>query len=102
MTKSELISQISERCSVMTKKQVEFIVNNVFSAIKLALNNDDKVEIRGFGSFRLRHKPAKVGRNPKTGEKISLLASRVPCFRPGKELKEQLLKNNAGIHESSL
>ena len=99
MTKSELISQISESCELMTKRQVEFIVNNVFSTIKLALHHDDRVEIRGFGSFRLRDKPAKSGRNPKTGEKIDLSASRIPYFRPGKELKEHLLKNETEIRQ---
>ncbi len=92
MTKSELISRLSERCGMMTKKQIEFIINNVFSTIKSALKADDKVEIRGFGSFRVRQKYAKSGRNPKTGEKIDVPACRVPCFRPGKEIKEQLLK----------
>ena len=92
MTKSELISQLSERYDKMTKKQIEFIVNNLFSAIRSALKDKGKVEIRGFGSFRVRNKIAKSGRNPKTGEKIDIPACKVPFFRPGKELKEQLLK----------
>ena len=100
MTKSELISRISERCGIMTKKQVEFLINSVFSAVRSALKNNDKVEIRGFGSFRLRNKAAKSGRNPKTGEKIDLSACSVPFFRPGKELKEQLLKNETEIRRN--
>ena len=83
----------------MTKKQVEFITNNIFSIVRSALKDGDKVEIRGFGSFRLRRKAAKSGRNPKTGEKIDIPDSIVPYFRPGKELKEQLLKNNEKIRE---
>jgi len=101
MTKSELISQIFEGCGIMTKKQVEYLVNNVFSTIRTALKNDDTVEIRGFGSFRLRHKNAKSGRNPKTGAKIDISSSRVPYFRPGKELREQLIKNDVKISGKS-
>jgi integration host factor subunit beta len=76
----------------MSKKQVEFIVNNVFTSIKSALVNDEKVEIRGFGSFKVRKKPSKQVRNPKTGERMMIGESSVPCFRPGKEIKEELIK----------
>lgn len=91
MTKSELIAQIAQNCGVMTKGQVEFIVNNVFSTIGMALSREEKVEIRGFGSFRVRNKKSKTGRNPKTGEKVEIDSCKVPYFRPGQEIKEQLL-----------
>jgi integration host factor subunit beta len=92
MTKSELNAVISGKCNTMTKKQVEFVVNNVFSSIKEALANYEKVEIRGFVIFRVRHKPSKEVRNPKTGERIMIDEYGVPSFRPGKEIKEELLK----------
>ena len=79
MTKSELIENISAQNTNLTKKQVEFIVNGVFSSIKDALRNDDKVEIRGFG-------------NPKTGDKVDVPSKKVPYFKPGKEIKELLIK----------
>lgn len=91
MTKSELIEKLSEEYPKMTKKQIEFIVNGVFSSIKDTLKNGGKVEIRGFGSFKVREKSAKTGRNPKTGEKVEVPAKKVPYFKPGKEIKEQLI-----------
>ncbi|MBZ4642702.1 MAG: integration host factor subunit beta [Deferribacteres bacterium] len=91
MTKSELIEKLSLEYPEMTKKQVEFIVNGVFSSIKDTLKNGGKVEIRGFGSFKVRQKSAKTGRNPKTGEKVQVPAKKIPYFKPGKEIKEQLI-----------
>jgi len=92
MTKSELIEVISTQNQELTKKQVEFIVNGVFSSIKDALKTGDKVEIRGFGSFKIREKNSKVGRNPKTGDKVEVPSKNVPYFKPGKEIKELLIK----------
>lgn len=92
MTKSELIEKISVQNEELTKKQVEFIVNGVFSSIKDALKTGDKVEIRGFGSFKIREKNSKVGRNPKTGDKVEVPSKNVPYFKPGKEIKELLIK----------
>ncbi|PLX69816.1 MAG: integration host factor subunit beta [Denitrovibrio sp.] len=92
MTKSELIEVIATQNQDLTKKQVEFIVNGVFSSIKDALNTGDKVEIRGFGSFKIREKNSKVGRNPKTGDKVEVPSKNVPYFKPGKEIKELLIK----------
>jgi integration host factor subunit beta len=92
MTKSELIEVISTQNPDLTKKQVEFIVNGVFSSIKDALNSGDKVEIRGFGSFKIREKNSKLGRNPKTGDKVDVPSKNVPYFKPGKEIKELLIK----------
>jgi len=92
MTKSELIEVIATQNQDLTKKQVEFIVNGVFSSVKDALNTGDKVEIRGFGSFKIREKNSKVGRNPKTGDKVEVPSKNVPYFKPGKEIKELLIK----------
>lgn len=92
MTKSELIEVISTQNQELTKKQVEFIVNGVFSSVKDALKSGDKVEIRGFGSFKIREKNSKTGRNPKTGDKVEVPSKNVPYFKPGKEIKELLIK----------
>jgi len=94
MTKSELIELIASQNQGLTKKQVEFIVNGVFSSIKDALTEGEKVEIRGFGSFKIREKNSKTGRNPKTGEKVDVPSKNIPYFKPGKEVKEFLIKLN--------
>ena len=93
MTKSELIEKMAEENPNLTRKQVEFIVNGVFDLIKKSLAEGNKVEIRGFGSFKIRDKKAKIGRNPKTGERVEVPAKKVPYFKPGKEIKETLLNS---------
>ena len=92
MTKSELISLISERFSNLNKKHIEYIVNEMFIQIKKALINNDKVEIRGFGTFNIREIREKIARNPKTGEQIKTSSKRVPYFKPGKEIKKSLIE----------
>ena len=87
MTKAELVEEVS-KVSELTKKHSEVIVNTVFQAIVDALHNDEKIELRGFGSFRIRQRRARQGRNPKTGEKVHVPAKKIPYFKPGKELKE--------------
>jgi integration host factor subunit beta len=88
MTKAELIDKIAEKKTGLTRKQVELVVNTVLDGIKDALSREDKVEIRGFGSFRIRHRRAKEGRNPKTGETVSVPPKKVPFFKAGKEMRE--------------
>lgn len=90
MTKAELIDKIAEQKPGLTRKQVEVVVNTVLDSIKDALARDDKVEIRGFGSFRIRHRRAKEGRNPKTGDTVSVPPKRVPFFKAGKEMREMV------------
>lgn len=91
MTKSELIESIASQHPNMTKKNIEFIINSVFKSIKDSLQKGDKVEIRGFGSFKIREKNSKVERNPKTGSKVNVPEKKVPYFKPGKEIKESLI-----------
>lgn len=91
MTKSELIEKISSNNPTMTKRNIEFIINSVFSSIKDTLKNGGKVEIRGFGSFKIREKSSKTGRNPKTGLEVAVPEKRIPYFKPGKEIKEILI-----------
>jgi integration host factor subunit beta len=87
MTKAELIERVAVATDV-TKKQAEAIVDTVFEAIVRSLKDGQKIELRGFGSFRLRERGARMGRNPKTGVKVSVPAKKIPYFKPGKELKE--------------
>ncbi|MBI5181772.1 MAG: integration host factor subunit beta [Nitrospirae bacterium] len=88
MTKAELIEKVSEKIQGLTKRQTEVIVNSIFNSIKEALSKGNKIEIRGFGSFRIRQRRQRDGRNPKTGVSVSVPAKRVPFFKAGKELKE--------------
>ncbi len=83
MTKAELVDKIAEKKPGLTRKQVEVVVNTVLDGIKDALSREDKVEIRGFGSFRIRHRRAKEGRNPKTGETVSVPPKKGPVLQGG-------------------
>ena len=96
MTKAELIDMIAEKKTGLTRKQVELVVNTVLDGIKDALSREDKVEIRGFGSFRIRHRRAKEGRNPKTGEEIPITARRVVTFHASQKLKAMVEQNYHG------
>ena len=89
MTKAELVEEVS-RVSDLTKKHSEVIVDTVFQTIVDALHRGDKIELRGFGSFRLRRREPRKGRNPKTGEAVALQGKHVPHFKPGKELRERV------------
>ncbi len=92
MTKAELVEEVS-RVSDLTKKHSELIVDTVFQSIIDALNRGEKIELRGFGSFRLRQREPRKGRNPKTGDKVDVPPKKVPYFKPGKELKELINKD---------
>jgi integration host factor subunit beta len=87
MTKAELVSRVAAQIN-LTKKQTEVIVNTLFQSITDSLGEGGKVELRGFGSFRVRHRDARVARNPKSGEKVEVPAKKVPFFKAGKELRE--------------
>src|SRR2546427_311127 len=87
MTKADLIDEVS-KISSLTKKETETIVNTIFDNITDALSKGDKVELRGFGSFRIRHRNSRKGRNPKTGSSVDVPQKRVPFFKVGKRLRE--------------
>jgi integration host factor subunit beta len=87
MTKADLIEDVS-RAVEMTRKESEVIVDAIFDSIRHSLHGGDKIEIRGFGSFRTRQRQSRVGRNPKTGARVEVPARKIPYFKPGKELKE--------------
>ena len=89
MTKAELVDEVA-RATQLTKKHAEIIVNTVFDSIVTSLKEGEKIELRGFGSFRIRHRGPRLGRNPKTGERVEVPAKRIPYFKPGKELREML------------
>jgi integration host factor subunit beta len=89
MTKAELVEEVS-RVSDLTKKHSEVIVDTVFKSIVDALHRGEKIELRGFGSFRVRRRKSRTGRNPKTGQGVVVPAKTVPYFKPGKELRELL------------
>ena len=87
MTKAALVEEVA-RVADLTKKHSEVIVDTVFRSIIEALHRGEKIELRGFGSFRLRRREPRKGRNPKTGDRVDVPSKRVPYFKPGKELKE--------------
>ena len=89
MTKAELVDEVG-REATLTRKHSEVIVDAVFSTIVFALQRGDKIELRGFGSFRVRRRGSRTGRNPKTGQGVVVPAKKVPYFKPGKELRELL------------
>lgn len=89
MTKAELVEEVAGMTQ-LTKKHAEIIVNTVFGSIVDSLRDGSKIELRGFGSFRVRSRGARIGRNPKTGAKVEVPAKRIPYFKPGKELREML------------
>ncbi len=99
MTKAELVDEVA-RVVQLTKKQAETIVNIVFDSIVDSLRAGQKIELRGFGSFRLRSRKSRTGRNPKTGEKVEVPSKKIPYFKPGKELKELINKALAEQDES--
>jgi len=92
MTKSELITLLSDKFSQLVHKDAELSVKTIIDSIDNTLSKGGRVEIRGFGSFSLNHRPARLGRNPKTGEKVNVPEKFVPHFKPGKELKNKVDK----------
>jgi len=90
MTKSVLIEKISEKVGSLTRKQTEIVVETVFDTMKEALSKGEKIEIRGFGNFRLKNRKPRIARNPKTGEKVEVPGKRVLHFKAGKGLRESM------------
>ena len=91
MTKADLVELVADNADV-PRKQADEIVQVVLESIIAALHRDEKVELRGFGSFRVRQRGSRIGRNPKTGDRVQVPPKRIPYFKPGKHLREQLLK----------
>jgi integration host factor subunit beta len=96
MTKAELIEEVA-RVVEMTRKDSETIVETIFDSIVNSLHKGEKIEIRGFGSFRTRQRQPRVGRNPKTGSRVEVPSKRIPYFKPSKELRD--LVNHAAQNQ---
>lgn len=90
MLKSELIEQLAAENPHMTQKDVERVVNLIFESMIETLEKGGRVELRGFGALSVRSRPARSGRNPRTGEQVNVPAKHVPFFKSGKELRERL------------
>ena len=90
MTKSELIENLSTKHPTLSAKEVEGIVKDILELIAQSLEEGNRIEVRGFGSFSLHHRQPRVGRNPKTGDSVKLDAKSVPHFKEGKELKDRV------------
>jgi integration host factor subunit beta len=95
MTKADLIEEVSRQTEV-TRKDSEVIVETIFGSIVNSLRAGDKIEIRGFGSFRTRQRKPRIGRNPKTGAKVEVRAKKIPFFKPSKELKDLVNTGEGG------
>ncbi len=96
MIKSELIQRLAEANPHLYQRDIERIVGTIFDEIAAALQRGDRVELRGFGAFSVKRRPARIGRNPRTGERVDVAEKHVPFFKSGKELRERL---NAGGNE---
>ena len=93
MTKSDLIARLAERFPQLVAKDADFAVKMILDALSEALLKGDRIEIRGFGSFSLNYRPPRVGRNPKSGDKVRVPEKWVPHFKAGKELRERVDKS---------
>ena len=98
LTKADLIEEVLN-VTELPRKESETIVETIFDSIIAALQKGEKIEIRGFGSFRTRERRGRVGRNPKTGEKVDVPAKKIPYFKPSKELKDFV--NHAAAHSAA-
>jgi len=94
MTKADLVDEVT-KLGDLTRRDSEVIVETIFDSVIGALRSGDKIEIRGFGSFRIRQRKPRIGRNPKTGTRVEVPAKKVPYFKPSKELRD--LVNPAGV-----
>ena len=90
ITKSELIEKIAQKQGHLQHKDIELSVKSMIEQMSHALSSGERIEIRGFGSFSLHFRPPRVGRNPKSGENVTLTEKYVPHFKPGKELRERV------------
>jgi integration host factor subunit beta len=90
MTKSELIAKLAQRYPQLVAKDAELAVKTILDAMSKSLSQGQRIEIRGFGSFDLNYRPPRVGRNPKSGTKVSVPEKFVPHFKAGKELRERV------------
>jgi len=100
MTKAELVEEVTKAITDMPRKEAETAVETIFDSIIAALQADDKIEIRGFGSFRTRQRRGRTGRNPKTGAKVEVPPKKIPYFKPSKELKDYVNNPRSAEHQA--
>ncbi len=91
VTKADLVETVAEAADI-PRKHADEVVQVILESIIIALRRDEKVELRGFGSFRIRQRGERIGRNPKTGEQVHVPPKKIPYFKPGKYLREELLQ----------
>ncbi|RZU98815.1 integration host factor subunit beta [Spiribacter vilamensis] len=102
MTKSELIDRMATNQQQLAQRDVELAVKTLLEQMSESLAGGERIEIRGFGSFALHHRPPRIGRNPRTGEPVSLPGKYVPHFKPGKEMRERVdEKGRSAVSEGS-
>lgn len=96
MTKADLVEQVADAIGPgITKKDCGLVVDGLLNAIKLALAEHENIEIRGFGTFKVRERKSRVARNPRTGDRVEVPARMVPVFKPSKDLREQVMEDEA-------
>jgi integration host factor subunit beta len=97
MTRSDLIDELAARFGQLTQRDAEFAVKAILDAMNDALVRGHRIEIRGFGSFSVNHRPPRVGRNPRSGESVAIPEKHVPHFKPGKALREAVDQRTAEL-----
>ena len=97
MTRSDLVEELAAQFRQLTQRDAEFAVRAILDAINDALVNGHRIEIRGFGSFSVNHRPPRIGRNPRNGESVAIPEKHVPHFKPGKALREAVDQRTADL-----
>jgi len=97
MTRSDLVEELAARFSQLTHRDAELAVKAILDAMNHALVRGHRIEIRGFGSFSINHRPPRIGRNPRNGESVAIPEKRVPHFKPGKALREAVDQHTTGL-----
>ncbi|WP_370451200.1 integration host factor subunit beta [Acidovorax sp. FJL06] len=101
MTRSDLVEELAARFGQLTHRDAEYAVKTILDAVGDALVRGHRIEIRGFGSFSVNHRPPRMGRNPRSGEAVAIPEKRVPHFKPGKALREAVDKRTAEMEEKT-
>ena len=101
MTKSDLIAKLADRFPQLVAKDADFAVKMILDALSEAMAKGDRIEIRGFGSFSVNHRPPRMGRNPRSGESVAIPEKRVPHFKPGKALREAVDERTAELERKA-
>ena len=101
MTRSELILKISQKNPHLFNRDIEEVVNAIFVEISQALSRGDRIELRGFGAFSIKHRRSRIGRNPRTGESVQVEEKKIPFFKTGKRLR-QLLNATSGGNDNEI